>query len=293
MSVFGLVFLTVCARAADAVPTLEQRLLRLAEEAEAFAATAPKIIGQETLEQVAVLPMPRFQPRGTKPEIPYTSRKLTSEYGFAVFKEDSQNLHEIREVLSVDGRQVKGPGKLRETLSMGLNTDSDRMKKKLLKEFEGYGLREAATDFGQVILLFTKRQLANYTFRPLRTGFIGAERALVVSYEQIQGKSAMTVFEGKLVVKHRLRGELWMRDSDGVPLRITMDVSRLEKNVPLRHLAVVDYQQSAHGIVLPASIIYAEAVGSQVMIENRFRYSGFRMFGASSDVKFTVEPPQK
>ncbi len=274
---------------AETPPNLRDRLLRLAEEAEAFGQMAPEIIGQEHLEQVAAQPLPRFQIRGARQEIPYKTRTIDSEYGFARFSSDGQNLHEVRQVLAVDGRQVKAPGKLRETLSMGLHTDTDKLKKKMLKEFESYGLREAATDFGQLILLFTKRQLDNYSFAPLSGRFLGPDKVMVVSFEQKDGDTAMTVFEGRQVVRHRLKGEVWLRETDGLPLRITLNFNQAEKNFTLVRNASVDYAPSAYGVLLPAALVYSESVAGHLLVENRFRYSDYKKFGASSELKFTVD----
>jgi hypothetical protein len=41
--------------------------------------------------------------------------------------------------------------------------------------------------------------------------------------------------------------------------------------------------------VLPVSTAHRELHGGKVRAENHFSYTGFRKFGASSDVKFEVE----
>lgn len=273
---------------------IDKLLLRLKEEAEAFARLAPRVIGEERLEQLVLEGPARFRPRGASPKLKYRKREIVSEYGFSTFQEDPGNLHELRQVVLVDGRPVKAAGSLREALLMGLRTETDRLKKKLLREFESYGLRHAAADFGQIVLLFTQSQMANYKFSLLRKDSLGDDRVQVVAYEQKDGDTAMTVFEGKQVVRHKLKGEVWLRANDGLPLRITMHAMRMDKNGTLRHEAVVDYRQSAYGALLPSEVIYREMVGDLLMVENRFRYSGFKAFGASSEVKFVAEenPPQ-
>lgn len=270
----------------------ESMFLRLAEEAEAFAQLSTKMVGQEKLEQVAAQTPPRFQQRGVMAQTAYTRRQIVSEYAFSMFKDDPGNLHELRQVLSIDGRKVTAPGKLRETLTMNRTGESDKAKRRLLKEFESYGLREAATDFGQLIMLFAKRAQSNYRFVLRRTENIGAERVAVFSFIQLRaGSPAMTVFNGKNVNRHPLAGEVSLRIPDGLPLRITLDATERIKDVPLRRAAIVEYQQNAQGLMLPASVIYAESVNGRMLVENRFQYSDFRMFGASSDVKFSAEEP--
>jgi hypothetical protein len=273
---------------------LDRSLLRLAEEAEVFQRMAVKVIGQETLEQIAMQPLPRFRARGARIDPQYKTRRIVSEYTFTHFKDDPEALHELRQVLQIDARPVKKPGALRETLSMNLKGDSDRLKKKLLKEWEAYGLREAATDFGQLVLLFTKRQQAGYDFSFVRNGQLGADKVTIVRYEQKEsGPAAMTVFEGKMVVRHKLRGEVWLREPDGLPLRITLEASRADEKAELQHKAVVDYMPSAYGLVLPVSVTYAEKVSGLLLVENRFRYSDYKMFGSTTELKFTVEDEPK
>jgi hypothetical protein len=270
----------------------ERHFLRLADEAEVFAQLAQRIIGQESLDQIALRPPPRFQVRGQAPQPRYQKRHIVSEYGYSTFRDDPGNIHEMRQVLTVDGRKVKPPGKLRETLTMGLKTDTDKVKKRMLKEFEGYGLRESATDFGQVLLIFAKRQLENYHFRVHGEQFLGAESAVIFTFTQKSGDTAITVFEGRQMVRHTLRGQLWLRKSDGVPLRITLEAERKEEQQgTIQYRAVVDYQLSAHGLLLPAAVNYAETLGGHMLVENRFRYSDYKRFGADSEIKFTFEEP--
>jgi hypothetical protein len=282
-----------CLVQADVPAGYEPLFLRLAEEAEIFARMSTKVVGQETLEQVAAAALPRFQMRGAKPHTPYKTRLIVSEYAFSTFQDDPGNLHELRQVLSVDGRQVRAPGKMRETLTMGRTNETDKTKKRMLKEFESYGLREAAADFGQLLLLFTQRSQTNFDFAWKREESLRGGPAVVFSFSQKRGDPAMTVFEGRNVVRHELQGELYLRP-DGMPLRITLDTTHIIKDVPLRRYAIVDYELSAHGFLLPAAAIYSESASGKMLVENRYQYSGFKMFGASSDVKFTVEEePQK
>ena len=274
-----------------AAPPSEQQLLRLAEEAEAFGRVAPEIIGQEQMEQILLLPPPRYVERGQRPMPKFRTRRLVSEYGFSIFKDDG-NLHELRQVLQVDGKQVKKPGALRQTLSMGMKGEADRLKKKLLKDFEGYGLPQAATDFGQMILLFTKRQIPNYNFDIRQVQYQGADQMQVVFYEQKdEDSTAMTVFEGKRVVRHRLQGEVWLRVRDGMPLKVTMQAARIDekKKIELKHLAAVEYIVSAYGALVPASVTYNESIGGVTVMESRSQYTQFKKFGAASELKFTVE----
>lgn len=272
---------------------LDQQLLRLAEEAEAFGRNATRVIGTEILEHVAELPLPRFVQREVRPTPKFRSRSLICEYGFILFKDDPQNLHEVRQVLQVDGKKLREPGKLKETLLGRGKGDQDKLKKALLKELERNGVKEASVDLGQMILMFQKRQLENYTFERTRTQLLGTEQASVITYDQREGDGVATVFEGKNVIRSKFHGEIFLRESDGMPLRITLEVLSHEGKVKQRYNTAVDYQLSQHGFLLPLSVQYSETAGAKVIVENRFKYSDFKIFGASSELKFTVEDPPK
>jgi hypothetical protein len=47
---------------------------------------------------------------------------------------------------------------------------------------------------------------------------------------------------------------------------------------------------SPHGALLPVSTVHREVRGGQIVAENLFSYAGFKKFGASSDIKFEVDP---
>jgi hypothetical protein len=219
---------------------------------------------------------------------------VVSEYSYASLRESPGALHEFRQVISVDGRRVSTPEKARHTLSLGLNSEDDRARKRMLEEFQKNGLRGAATDFGQVILLFTRRQMDNYDFRIDGNGRIGAEEALTIAFEQRQGSTSMLVFEGRNTVRAKLDGQLWVRRKDGMPLRISLRSEWMELRHTRRHEAVVDYTQTPFGILAPASVKHTEFLDNQLLTENLYRYTPFKKFGADAEIKFqTVPEPEK
>lgn len=275
--------------------TERKYLSRLAEEAEVFARLAPKVIGQERLDQRTVLNPPRFRPRlgktALEPNAPrFHTREVVSEYGFSAFKEAPGDIREMRQVVSVDGKQVTAPEKARETLTAGITSDDDKRKKRMLLEFESYGLVGAATDFGQVILLFRSGTIRDYRFAFKGRGMVGAEPVAVLTFEQFRGSHKLLIIEGKASFHEKLKGEVWVRAADGLPLRITLTAARADKSLQIRDLAVVDYQPTGFGLVLPAAVQYDRYAGTALVTENRFYYNNFRMFGASSEVKFTIDP---
>jgi len=270
---------------------LQTALARLGEEAEVFSLTAVDLTGEETLQQRARRPPPRFRPRlGAKahqpPQPEYQTREIVSEYGFAVLKESPGVIHEFRQVVSVDGRKLASPARARESLARGLKSGDDRIKRQMLDKFRRHGLASAAADFGQLILLFTPRRQADYCFRVIREDRLGADAALVVDFQQKTGSGSLLIFEGKTALYQRLDGEVWMRQRDGLPLRITLRASRTQEKVPVRDEAAVDYVLSPHGVLVPASVVHRQWAADQLLVENRFSYSAFRKFAAETQVTF-------
>jgi hypothetical protein len=282
-------------------PSLEQIQNRLAEEAAVFLHIAPQTFAEETLQQRAVKPRPRFRLRigddALTPLPPrYQTREIVSEYSYSSFKASPTFLHEFRQVFSIDGQQVLAQEKARQSLSLGMRSQDDRLKKRMLEQFEKHGLIGTVTDFGQLILLFVKRRLPEYEFRIVGETRLGADPVIKVAYRQVKGAQALTIFEGSKAIHQPLQGEIWVRKPDLAPLRITLESAREEKDQPvLRDQASVDYLMSQHGVMLPVAVVHRQFNGELLTAENIFRYSSFRKFSAASEIKFTevpVEPPK-
>jgi hypothetical protein len=278
---------------------LEQILSRVSEEAEVFRQVAPQTLAEETLTQRTLKPPPRFRPRlgaaAKKPEPPkpvYATQEVVSEYSFATLRDSPGALHEFRQVISVNGRRITTPEKARHALSLGLRSEDDRVRKRMLEEFQKHGLQGAATDFGQLILLFTRRELQNYEFRIEGPARIGAEEALMIAFEQRQGENqtSLLVFEGRKTVRGKIEGRLWVRRRDGLPLRILMRSEWTVQGRARRHEGIVEYTPAPFGAVAPASVKHSEYVDDQLVTENLFRYSAFKKFGADAEIKFQTLP---
>jgi hypothetical protein len=272
-------------------------LSRISEEAEVFRQVAPKALAEETLEQRTLKPPPRFRMAGgarAPVKLEYRNREVVSEYSYAAFEESQSGMHEFRQVISVDGSPISTPEKARHALSLGLQSDDDRTRKKMLEEFRKYGLIDAAMDFGQIILLFDKRRLPNYEFRIEGTDRLGADDATVLFYQQRQGKAGFLVFEGRKTIRSKLDGKMWVRQKDGLPLRITLRAQWVEQKHVRRHEAVVEYAMTSFGVLGPASVKHSEFFDNQLITENLFRYSPFKKFGADAEIKFDAAPePEK
>lgn len=258
-------------------------LSRLSEEAEVFLRAAPQTVAEETLQQKTLM-LDRF----SKPT--FDVRTIVCEYGYSAFQDSPHSLHEFRQVISVDGRKVNSVEKARRSLTLGLHSKDDQTKKRMLRDFEKHGLTGAVNDFGQLILLFSKRQIRNYQFAPAGESEIGSETMTLVSFRQITGPEALTIFQGRRAVRRNLQGQVWFRRYDRLPVRITLVSEWLNEDEPMRDEATVDYASSPHGVLLPVSVTHRELVSRLLVTENVFRYSAFRTFGVETEIKFEEEP---
>ena len=250
-----------------ASPTLSGILKRLAQQAEAFRKLAPASLSEETLEQRA---------RPNEPNAPFDSHEVVSEYGFAGLKDAPNSIHEVRKVISFDGKAVTSLEKARQAMTLGIKSNDDKLKKRLLEDFEKHGLRGAATDFGQVILLFSARHTTDYDFRLGGERQIGADRLLIVTYTQKSGDSGITVFLGNTAKREPLHGEISVRKKDLVPLRITLISTQTINSLPVKEESTVDYKMDPAGAVLPVSVVHREYVNGELLSENQFSYTPFR-----------------
>lgn len=270
---------------------------RVSEEADAFAKLAPQVLGTEKLHQAAMKPKSRFHPRVgaaamQPPPAVWTERNITSEYGFAAFSGEAGAIHELRQVTTVDGKKVEDTKKAQSALAKAITASDDIRKKAMLKEFEKYGLMGAVTDFGQLLLLFTRRDLERFEFTARGEKMIGYDRALIFGYKQIDGPEALTLFEENKhdLMRHlRVEGEIRVRAQDFVPLQITLDAQQGDAPNSLREEAAVTYAMSKYGALLPVSTEHRELRAGKVVAENRFAYTDFQRFGASSDIKFEAK----
>ena len=277
--------------------TLSDILSRLSEEAEVFRQTAPQTFSQETLRQKARKAPPRFLPRTgdaalKPPPVRYQTREIVSEYSYSFLRESPNALHEFRQVTSVDGKQVAAPEKARRTLALGMQSSDDIARKQMLVSFEKYGLSGAATDFGQLILLFSKRHIRNYQFSITREDRLGADEAVVLSYRQKAGPDGVTIFQERRAIRSPLAGELWVRKPDYLPLRITMISRWMQGKSAIQDEAEVDYSPTTLGLIVPVSVVHRETAADGLIAENIFRYAPFHKFSSQAEIKFTEGPEE-
>jgi hypothetical protein len=269
-------------------------LARVAEEADAMAQNIIRTLTVETLEQRSVRPPLRFRPRlatTTAPPVRSTVRQIVSDYSVGTLKEtDSADLHEFRQVISVDGQPVQTEESARRALSLGMQLPSDRVRKRMLEQFAKHGLVDVATDYGLILLEFTRRGLVNLQFGPAQEARLGASTALVLPWRQLSAAGGELEFHGRRAVRQPLEGRLWMRKSDGLPLRVEAWAELQDGDHKVRDQASVDYVMSPHGFLTPVSVVHRYSVDGQLVTENLYRYAPFKMFSAEADIKFTEVP---
>jgi len=108
---------------------------------------------------------------------------------------------------------------------------------------------------------------------------VGAERSPPqVKPLQIEHAEPCTQFS--------LSGEVWVRENDFLPVRVTL-VSGSQDLV--RQEASVEYAMSSFGALLPFFTEHHELRGTTVVAENKFSYTDFHKFAASSDIKFETQ----
>jgi hypothetical protein len=281
----------------NAQPKIEDVLTRLAEEAELFLENAPKTLTRETLEQRALLPPSRFRLRVAEDTTDANAvrmqiRKVVSEYTVAPLKgSNSNNVYEFRQVVGVDGRTVQSEESARHALSLGVQSADDRVRKRMLESFARNGLVDIATDYGLILLAFSKREQQNVRIRPRRPAFVGADEAYEFTWEQTSNAAGVLEFQGKMVARRALRGRLWVRAADGLLLRVESWFQHADlKKQTVRDEATVDYARSSHGFLVPASVHHVHLVNGEMITENLYQYEPFKRFGADAEIKFTEVP---
>jgi hypothetical protein len=217
--------------------------------------------------------------------------EIVSEYSVGTLKEsDSPDLVEFRQVVSVDGRRVQSAEHARHALSLGIQSPDDRVRKRMLEDFAKHGLVDVATDYGLILLAFTKRGLENMQVKPAGETRVGAEDALVFSWRQTSAAGGELEFFGNQSVRRPMQGMLYVRKSDGLPLRVQAWAEHPDAKQTIRDEAAVDYALSAHGFLMPASVVHRHLVDGQLKTENLYRYEPFKLFSADAEIKFTEVP---
>ena len=281
-----------------AQPDIPAILSRIAEESEVLQQNAPRSITQETLEQRTLMPGTRFRPRvgnaAAEPPKPRTVvRQIVSEYSVGVLKDStSQNLTELRQVISVDGRRVQSAENARHALSLGVKSQDDRVRKRMLEDFAKHGLVDIATDYGIFLLAFSKRAQQSLKVAAAGEEQVGPDAAWVLYWEQTGDSAGVLEFIGNQATLRKLAGRILVRKSDNLPLRIQAWSEHAQAGGHrVRDDATVDYVQTPHGFLAPASVIHRHQVDGAVITENLYRYEPFRLFGVDTEIRYPGTEP--
>jgi len=209
---------------------LDECLEALARTAATFAATAPGLTAQETLDQrgrrgfIETLRGKKGQIKKLDVTLPedFRTHHVVSRYALAEIGE-GRVLHEIRTAVTIDGKNLATPDEASHALTIGLQSADDVTKRKLLEDLEHNQLEGAATDFGQLILLFDKRLQKDYDFALAGAQHPGGEPVVVLDYRQISGTQGLTVFRETTEDRQPATGQIWLRRTDLLTVRITMN----------------------------------------------------------------------
>ncbi len=284
-----LVLVALCAGAGLAQLGLDRP--QLASRAQSFAEQLPNLVGTETLRQRSISYASRLRIRvgeaALKPAPPkIRERTIHSELAYALRGQEEKNWYELRTVLTVDGKRVNTPRKAREKLLLGLKSDDERQRLKLMEEFSRYGLEALATDYSLTLLLFRPGEIDRLQLEEAGSEFIGADRVLRYRFRRQDDGAALTLYDQKQVVRQPLVGEIWVRQADMTPVRIRLD-SRLEQNgVVIEDTGEVEYDVSRFGVAVPVRVRHTRQVNGQLVNETNYLYENFQKFGAETELKF-------
>jgi|HubBroStandDraft_6_1064221.scaffolds.fasta_scaffold130099_3 hypothetical protein len=269
---------------------LAECLDALARTAATFAATAPGLMAEETLDQrgrhgfYEALKKKKFKDLDLKLPPDFRTHHVISSYALAEIGE-AHALHEVRTIVSMDGRSLTTAADAGRALTTRLQSNDDRIRRQLLEDLQHDQLEGAVTDFGPLILLFTERSRKDYTFDIVGEQHLGQEPVVILGYRQISGEHGLTVFNERTEERQPASGQIWLRQKDLLPIRITMNTEEpLTKKLTIRTMALVDYMPSPFGLV-PTSVIHMQflSVGltsHSLMVENDFHYSDFHKIRA-------------
>ncbi|MSV35011.1 MAG: hypothetical protein EXQ47_05355 [Bryobacterales bacterium] len=273
--------LSLCGSVLRADERTQKLIERLAQEADAFQKNAPQVVGREVFHQRALVTPPRRRIRIGKavdqvPEPYWQEREIVSQYGFALLGEA---IHELRQVTFVDGRQVADERKAQDDLARLITAGEDERGRRSLQQLEKYGLKGAATDFGQLLLLFNRANIERYEITYLGPRMMAPTRLDAFRYKQIDGPRALSVYQGGQARRLSVEGEIWVRESDGLLFRVTLNATGTNAEPAVREEATVDYAPSDFGTVLPSKISHRELRAGAPVLENTITFAAFHRFG--------------
>ncbi len=271
-----LILIILCSAAGFSQNRDAQRAMRerVEQEAGKFAQAAVQLQATETLEQTRLDEKKAARPpQGNAPWPPLLHRKVVSRYGYVAIP--GQSLKEVRQVISVDGKQERQSAGSLNDLILNVTSADDGQRRKLLESFEKHGLRGVATDCSPLILLFAPDSIQRFEFAYQRMDKIGNVPAIVYKYDQIDGPGTVTIFAQGQAIHRKLEGELWVRSPDQLPMRVTMASEHEEKGSKLYDVITVDYAWANLGVLLPQRVLHRQILGQSIVVEDDYRYGNW------------------
>jgi hypothetical protein len=255
-----------------------------ASAAAIFARSAPGIVARERLEQRGRRGFVQILEQQVKKQADDVTVKLPPKFRTHIVISDyalgqigaTRAIHELRSILTIDGRTISPADEARHALAIGIQSEDDELKHRLLENFERNRLEGAVTDFGQLILLFTAAARPHYTFTMGHERRLNGVPMIALDYTQTSGATGLTVFHEHTMNVRSMHGEIWLRAEDLLPLRIIMDAETpVTGTLRVRDNAVVDYTPTAFGLA-PAHIRHMQYLGPDLLVENDLQYSGYQ-----------------
>ena len=157
----------------------------------------------------------------------------------------------------------------------------------MLEDFARNGLVDVATDYGLILLAFSKRGQNDMVVTPAGEEQVGTDPVIVLNWEQTSKAAGMLEFIGNQTARRAMRGRLLVRKSDGLPVRVQVWTEHTLNGRLIRDEGTVDYVVSSHGFLTPASVVHRHLIDAQVITENLYRYDPFKLFSADIEIKFT------
>lgn len=261
-------------------PFLPKMLRALGLEASQFWSGAPGYVGKETWREKYTYTKRsgrRFFRTGAdalkKPQTVTTTREVVSDYALAPFRRSPESLFEFRRVISIDGKATGEAGDGREEWIAGLRDGSDKWRHKLRDAYKQQMMAGVMTDFGQLIMLFTKQGQKQFEFSVKGAERSGADIAVVLHFEQRKGSQALRVNDTGSEQAAPLNGEVLLRDPEYEVLQIRLSSSRTEEGRKVRDDAQVDYSRNAAHAILPAAVTHRRYLDGKLDYEDVYQYS--------------------
>lgn len=293
------VWIALCSAVALQAGPYVEWTSRVAAHAEQFARKAAGVQTTETLVQRAysLPPHARFAIGAAAAPVyaRYLINELISDYSIAPLKAGAGGtLVEFREILSLNGKAVRTPDIARKALARSVNAGEVASRKRMLEELVKLGLVDVATDFGLLLLAFTNQSQAGVEWAEAGMAFVGAEEAVVLEWRQKTG-GALEFMRGKPAARP-MHGWIWVRRTDGVPLRVRALFEHPERGRTIRDDTTIDFVFSpVLSCVTPVTVAHRHFVDGFLLTENLYTYQPFRLFTTDSRIEFEkpVEPPKK